>query len=88
MVLAGMALFGIGFGAAQNVTMAMMFERVPAAEYGRVSALWNIAYDGGWGLGAVAFGAIVGTTGYPLAFGLVAMVLVTALLPARRDTAR
>ena len=87
-VLAGMALFGLGFGAAQNVTMAMMFERVPAAEYGRVSALWNIAYDGGWGLGAVAFGAVVGTTGYPLAFGLVAMVLVTALVPARRASNR
>lgn len=38
-VVAGTGLFGIGFGAAQNVTLARMFERVPEFEFGRVSAL-------------------------------------------------
>jgi MFS family permease len=42
-VIAGMSLFGAGFGAAQNVTLAVMFERVPRSEFGRVSALWNLA---------------------------------------------
>jgi hypothetical protein len=40
-VIAGMSLFGAGFGAAQNVTLAVMFERVPRSEFGRVSALWE-----------------------------------------------
>ncbi|HZO64394.1 MAG TPA: MFS transporter [Kribbellaceae bacterium] len=84
-VVGGMVLFGVGFGAAQNVTLSVMFERVPESQYGRVSALWSIAYDAGWGVGAVAFGAVVGSTGYATAFGLTALVLFAALAPARRD---
>jgi MFS family permease len=84
-VVGGMVLFGVGFGAAQNVTLSVMFERVPESQYGRVSALWSIAYDAGWGIGAVAFGAVVGSTGYAAAFGLTALVLFAALVPARRD---
>ncbi|MGI8404180.1 MAG: MFS transporter, partial [Thermomicrobiales bacterium] len=38
MVIAGMTLFGIGFGIAQTSTISMLFERVPASEFGRVSA--------------------------------------------------
>jgi MFS family permease len=85
-VIAGMVLFGAGFGVAQNVSLAIMFERVSPERYGRVSALWSIAYDAGWGIGAVAFGAVVGTTGYAAAFGLVALALFAAVGPARRDT--
>jgi MFS family permease len=87
-VIAGMALFGIGFGVAQNVTLAVMFERVREADFGRVSALWNLAYDGGMGVGAVGFGLLAGPLGYPAGFAVVALVLCTALLPARRDQAR
>lgn len=87
-VIGGMVLFGAGFGAAQNVTLAMMFERVSKSEYGKASALWSVAYDAGIGAGAVGFGAVVGTTGYPVAFGLTAMVLFAALVPALRSTPR
>jgi MFS family permease len=84
-MIAGMALFGAGFGIAQNVTLTLMFERVPRAEFGRVSALWNLAFDAGMGVGAVGFGVVVGHTGYPLGFGLVAILLFATLLPARRE---
>lgn len=84
-VLGGMLLFGLGFGAAQNVTLAMMYDRAPADEYARVSAVWNLAYDGGMGIGAIGFGAIVGPIGYPAAFAIVAAVLTVALIPAWRD---
>jgi hypothetical protein len=47
-----MALFGTGFGVAQNVTLALMFERVSSSGYGAVSTLWNLAYDAGIGLGS------------------------------------
>ena len=82
--LAGMLLFGAGFGAAQTATLALMLERVPAAEYARVSALWNVAYDAGWGAGAVGFGLVVGTTGYAVGFGLTVLVLVVAVLTSWR----
>ncbi|MBC6468505.1 MFS transporter [Actinomadura alba] len=87
-VIAGMGLFGIGFGVAQNVTLAVMFERVREADFGRVSALWNLAYDAGMGVGAVGFGLLAGPVGYPAGFALVALVLCAALLPAWRDQRR
>ncbi|MFE4518906.1 MFS transporter [Kitasatospora sp. NPDC056783] len=84
-VVAGAAVFGAGFGVAQNATLALMYARVPPAGYGTVAALWNVAYDGGMGVGAVAFGAVAGRTGYPWAFVLTAAVMLGALAPAWRD---
>jgi predicted MFS family arabinose efflux permease len=81
----GMALFGAGFGAAQNVTLALMIERVDTDEYGRTSALWNLAYDAGFGIGAVGFGLVVGPFGFVTGFALTAAVLLTALVPAMLD---
>ncbi len=81
-IVVGSTLFGIGFGAAQNLTLTLMYNRVPKSRYGQVSALWNLAYDGGWGIGAIIFGAVVAGTGYPLAFGLTAAVVALAIVPA------
>lgn len=87
-IIAGSALFGLGFGAAQNLTLAIMYDRVPKSRYGQVSALWNLAYDAGWGVGAILFGAIVAGTGYPVAFALTAAVVALAILPAARAAVR
>ncbi|MGR3869568.1 MFS transporter [Streptomyces graminifolii] len=84
-VIAGTTLFGAGFGVAQNATLTVMYARVSAASYGTVSALWNLAYDGGMGVGAAAFGLVAGPTGYPWAFTLTALLMLTALVPALRD---
>ncbi|MFI6459828.1 MFS transporter [Streptomyces sp. NPDC050528] len=84
-VVAGTALFGAGFGIAQNATLAVMYARVSAASYGTVSALWNLAYDGGMGVGAAGFGLVAGLTGYPWAFALTALLMLSALVPALRD---
>ncbi|PBC61059.1 MFS transporter [Streptomyces sp. Tue6028] len=84
-VLAGVALFGIGFGIAQNATLTLMYTRVSASGYGTVTALWNLAYDGGMGVGAVGFGALAGWTGYSWAFVLTAVLMLVALVPAVRD---
>lgn len=48
-----------------------------------MSALWNVAYDAGMGIGAAGFGAVAGSTGYPWAFALTALLMLTALAPAR-----
>jgi predicted MFS family arabinose efflux permease len=87
-VLAGMMVFGVGFGVSQNASMTLMFNRVPPAGYGTASALWNLAYDAGMGLGAAGFGVLAAQTGYPAAFALTAAVMVVALGPAWRDRSR
>jgi MFS family permease len=84
-VVAGVAVFGIGFGLAQNATLTLMYARVPTSGYGTVTALWNLAYDGGMGVGAVGFGALAGRTGYPWAFAFTALLMLAALGPAFRD---
>ncbi|MGW7544107.1 MFS transporter [Streptomyces sp. NPDC054770] len=87
-VIGGSALFGAGFGIAQNATLALMYARVPASSYGTVSALWNLAYDGGMGVGAAGFGVLAGLTGYPWAFAVTAVLMLGALVPAVGDLRR
>ena len=77
--IAGAAVFGLGFGVTQNATQTLMYDRVAESGYGAVSAMWNLAYDGGMGLGAAGFGVLAVQTGYPAAFALTAVLLV---LPA------
>ena len=84
-VIAGMSVFGIGFGITQNATFALMIDRAPASGYGTASALWNLAYDAGYGAGPIVFGVFVAHTGYPAAFALTGLLILTALLPAVRD---
>jgi hypothetical protein len=50
--------------------------------------LWNLAYDGGWGAGAIIFGFVVAGTGYPIAFALTAALVAVATLPALRAHSR
>ena len=64
-VLAGMALFGCGFGVTQITTMTVMLSRVAPSGFGTVSAIWNLAYDLGIGAGAFGFGVVAAQTGYP-----------------------
>lgn len=84
-VVVGMCLFGSGFGICQNVTFALMIDRVAESGYGMASALWNLAYDAGYGAGPVALGVLVVHTGYPAVFALAAALMLTALWPAWRD---
>jgi predicted MFS family arabinose efflux permease len=82
-VLAGMALFGIGFGIVQSASLNLMLARVAAAEFGTVSAAWNLAYDLGWGAGAAGIGMIVAAAGYPAAFAAAAVLVLVAVPLAR-----
>ena len=83
-LLVAMAVFGTGFGVAQSATFAVMVERAPAGGDGAVSALWNLAYDLGYGVGPLAFAAVVGASGYPAAFALTGLVVLAGLRAARR----
>ena len=82
-VLAAMAVFGGGFGIAQNASLALMFERVAKSRYDAVSALWNAAYDAGLGVGGAGFGLLAARSGYGIALALTAALVIVALIPAR-----
>jgi len=78
-VLAGMALFGAGFGVAQAASLTTMLQSVPPDRYGAVSAAWNAAYDLGWGVGALGVGLVVASLGVPAGFAAAAVLTLTAL---------
>ncbi|RRO12675.1 MFS transporter [Saccharopolyspora rhizosphaerae] len=71
--LLGAGVFGAGFGAMQNTTLILMLERVDSAT---ASTAWNIAYDGGHGLGAIGFGVLIAASGYPVTFAVAGAVLI------------
>jgi len=83
-VIAGMCLFGAGFGIVQNATLTLMIDRMPASGLGTASALWNLAYDAGYGAGPAILGLFAGHTGYPAAFALTGLLMLAALPAARR----
>jgi MFS family permease len=77
MIFAGMVLFGAGFGVIENATFALLIEQLPEA---KASALWNLAYDAGYGAGPAVFGLICVRTGYPAGFALTG-ALILAVVP-------
>src|SRR4029077_4729102 len=84
-VIAAVCLFGMGVGIIQNATLVLMIDRVPASGIGAASALWNLAYDAGYGAGPAAFGLFVGHTGYPAAFAATGVLILAALPAGRRE---
>ncbi len=82
MIFAGMVLFGVGFGVIENATFALLIEQQPEA---KASALWNFAYDTGYGAGPAIFGLISVRTGYPMAFALTGVLILAAVPAASRE---
>ncbi|MEZ0113570.1 putative MFS family arabinose efflux permease [Catenulispora sp. EB89] len=78
-VIAGMSAFGAGFGIIQNATFALLIEGAPAGDAGAASALWNLAYDVGYGAGPAVFGLVVSHTGYPAAFVMTGALMLAAV---------
>jgi predicted MFS family arabinose efflux permease len=78
-LLGGALLFGAGFGTLQNTSLLLIMQRVPKAEYGLGSTLWNLAFDAGTGAGAFVSGFVVGAAGFFWTFSLCAGLLVAAL---------
>jgi predicted MFS family arabinose efflux permease len=87
-VLAGMVLFGCGFGVIQIASMTVMLGRVAPSGFGTVSAIWNLAYDLGIGAGAFGFGVVAARTGYPAAFAVTAVLVLAGLVPLWLDRRR
>ncbi|MGU3431437.1 MFS transporter [Actinomycetes bacterium M1A6_2h] len=81
-VLLGAAVvFGVGYGACQNESLVMAFAVAGPARFGVASAAWNISFDAGTGVGALALGVLAVQYGYPPTFAVAsALVLVVAVL--------
>ena len=82
MIFAGMVLFGAGFGVIESATFALLIEQLPEA---KASALWNFAYDAGYGAGPAVFGPVCVGTGYPAAFALTGVLIFAVVPVARRE---
>lgn len=79
-LLVGMVLVGLCYGGLQNLTLVVAFQSVGRRDYGTASAVWNIGFDTGTGLGSVLVGAIAAGTSFPVAL-LVAAGLSWLTLP-------
>ena len=88
MLLAGGLVFGTGFGMTQNTSLTLMYDLVPESGFSMVSALWNLAYDSGMGVGAAWFGAVAGGVGYRFAFGFTALIMAGGTALNRGTKAR
>lgn len=88
-LLVGAAMIGAGFGASQNDSFVLTVHRLGPSRSATASTLWNMAYDGGLGAGALILGWTVGNTGYVGAFllmsiAIAAIATTTAGLHIRR----
>ncbi|WP_206503423.1 MFS transporter [Streptomyces chrestomyceticus] len=77
--LAMVALYGLADGALQNETLVLMFRRAGPHGSGAAGTAWNMAYDGGTGLGSAGVGLAAPWLGPGGAFGAVAVLIGLAV---------
>lgn len=77
-VVAGSVLVGIAYGGLQNLTLVQAFAGAGEQDRGAVSVVWNVGFDTGTGLGALAVGALATAGSFPLAFAALAGVCAVA----------
>ena len=82
-LLVGTALVAIAYGALQNLTLLVAFRGLSRGQVPKASSAWNIGYDAGTAVGALAVGAVASAASFGLGFGVlgVACLLALALLP-------
>jgi predicted MFS family arabinose efflux permease len=78
-VLVGAAVFGVGYGTAQNLTLLASFARAGAGGASAASAMWNASFDAGTALGAIAVGGAAAGIGLGWTYVVVAGLLVLAV---------
>lgn len=73
-------MFGGGFGMVQNEALLTMFLRLPRSKVSEASAIWNISYDAGTGLGSFVLGAVAAQLAYQGAFGVGASIALVGVI--------
>ena len=79
-LLVGLAVLGVSYGGLQNLTLVASFAAVTRDHYSRASAVWNIGFDLGTGLGSVMIGLVAAGSSFTVAL-LVAAALSLVTLP-------
>ena len=74
LVLAGV-LFGGGFGMVQNEALLEMFQRLPRTKVSEASAVWNMSYDAGTGIGSFVLGFVAARAAYSGAYTVAAAIV-------------
>jgi len=80
------AALGCAYGGLQNLTLVLAFAAVDPARYGTASAVWNIGFDIGSGVGSVLVGFIAVAFGFPtglLVAGAIALLTLPLALTRR-----
>ena len=78
--LVALTLVGVAYGGIQSLTLLLALGAVDRREYGTASAVWNIGFDAGTGVGSVLVGIVAAGLTFPPAL-LIAAVLSLATLP-------
>jgi predicted MFS family arabinose efflux permease len=78
--LIGSAVLGLGYGAAQNLTLVAAFARARERETATVSSVWTVGFDTGTALGAALVGAMATGIEVPGAMAVTA-ALVALFIP-------
>ena len=73
LVISGLLLAGVAHGGLQNLTLTQAFTAAGESARSSVSIVWNLSFDAGTGLGALATGAIATATSYSAAFTVLAL---------------
>jgi hypothetical protein len=73
LAISGLLLAGVAYGGLQNLTLTQAFTAAGESARSSVSIAWNLSFDAGTGIGAVAAGAIATATSYSAAFAVLAV---------------
>jgi len=86
-LVVGMTVVGIAYGSLQNLTLVTAFAAVPDRDRSVASAVWNIGFDTGTGLGSLVVGFIAAGTSFSVGLlttaALCGVVAVIALVGGR-----
>jgi MFS family permease len=86
-LVTGMAVVGVAYGSLQNLTLVTAFAAVPHRDRSVASAVWNIGFDAGTGLGSLVVGYIAAGTSFSVGLlttaALCVVIALVALLGGR-----
>ncbi|SJM47229.1 putative transport protein [Corynebacterium glutamicum] len=85
LLIIGAVMFGGGFGMVQNEALLSMFFRLPRSKVSEASAIWNIAFDSGTGIGSFLLGIVAASLAYSGAFAAGAAVILLGILMTVAD---
>lgn len=81
-LVAGMTVVGVAYGSLQNLTLVAAFAAVPDRDRSVASAVWNIGFDAGTGLGSLVVGFIAAGASFSVGLLTTAALCVVAAVVA------